>query len=172
MKRILVLNASYEPLQIVSWKKAIRLLIQEKVEVLAEYECVVRSVSLSLRLPSVLRLRQYVKLRPYHYRVKFNRTNIYVRDNHSCQYCGRRFPAALLTYDHVVPVSRGGSKNWENIVTCCIDCNRKKGDHTPEEVGLVLLRRPKAPLGFPARIRYLLHQTQAPESWHSFIFFS
>lgn len=172
MEHTLVLNASYEPLQIVSWKRAIRMLFQEKVEVVAEYDREIRSVSLSIRLPSVLRLLHYVKNKRNYHQVKFTRTNIYARDKYQCQYCGGRFLVSELTYDHVIPVARGGGKSWENIVTSCIPCNRWKGDRTPEEAGLSLLRQPKAPVGFPHKIQFLLYQKKAPESWHSYIFWN
>jgi 5-methylcytosine-specific restriction endonuclease McrA len=169
----LILNATYEPIQIVSWKRAIRMLFQEKVEVVAEYEDrVIRSISVTIRVPSVLRLLQYVNVKHYHHQVKFTRANIYARDQHRCQYCGRRFQPIDLTYDHVIPVARGGRKTWENIVTCCRECNRKKGDHLPEEVGLRLLRAPKAPSGFPHKMHFLLSRTKPPDSWKSYIFWN
>lgn len=172
MEHTLVLNASYEPLQIVSWKRAIRMLFQEKVEVVAEYDREIRSVSVSIRLPSVLRLLHYVRVKRSHQQVKFTRSNIYARDKHRCQYCGVRFLSGELTYDHVIPVARGGGKSWENIVTSCIPCNRNKGDRTPEEAGLTLLREPKAPPGFPHKVHFLLYQKKAPESWHNYIFWN
>lgn len=172
MEQILVLNSTYEPLQVISWKRAVRMLFQEKVEVVEEYEREIRSVSLSIRLPSVLRLLCYVKLKRHHHQVRFTRVNLYSRDRYCCQYCGRRFPARQLTYDHVIPVTRGGHKSWENIVTCCIRCNRKKGNLTPEEADLKPLRRPKAPYGFPHRISLLLWESKAPDSWKHYIFWS
>ena len=172
MEQILVLNSTYEPLQVISWKRAVRMLFQEKVEVLEEYEREIRSVYLSLRIPSVLRLLRYVKVKRHHNQVKFTRTNIYSRDGYSCQYCNHKLPASHLTYDHVVPVARGGKKSWENIVTSCVKCNRKKGNRTPEEAGLKLLKRPKAPYGFPHRVNYLLWESRAPESWKDYIFWN
>ena len=82
--------------------------------------------------------------------VPFSRANIYARDDHSCQYCGEVFPTAELTFDHVVPVAQGGRKDWENIVTCCITCNRRKGGRTPAEAGMHLIRVPKRPDKAPA----------------------
>ena len=172
MEHTLVLNATYEPLQVVSWKRAVRMLFQEKAEVVAEYEREIRSVSLTVRLPSVLRLRHYVSIKRIQQQVKFARANIYIRDQYSCQYCGSTFPAEQLTYDHVIPVAGGGLKSWENIVTCCVRCNRLKGNHLPEEVGLRLLRKPKAPSGFPHKIQFLLSRKRTPESWKSYIFWN
>lgn len=170
MEHTLVLNATYEPLRIIPWRRAVRLLLQNKVEVLAEYDLVIRSVSFSLRLPSVLRLNHYVKVKRWHNQVKFTRANLYARDRYRCQYCGRRFSNGELTYDHVIPVSHGGPKTWENIVTCCISCNRRKGDRTPEEAGLKLLQKPKAPSGFPHKLQFYFHQGEAPDSWKNYIF--
>jgi 5-methylcytosine-specific restriction endonuclease McrA len=77
---------------------------------------------------------------------------------------------AKLTYDHVVPVARGGQTSWENIVTSCLACNRRKGNRTPEEAGLRLLKRPLAPLGFPAKVQLVLARVQAPDAWKQYIF--
>ena len=170
MERTLVLNSTYEPLLIVSWKRAIRLLFQDKVEVVAEYERHIHSVSLKMRLPSVLRLQRYVKHHRFHRHVKFTRSNLYARDRYCCQYCGNRRVAQDLTYDHVLPVSKGGEKSWENIVTCCVSCNRRKGSRTPNEAGLRLMKAPQAPAGFPQKVYLVLSQAKAPDSWHSYIF--
>ncbi|MEE2821634.1 MAG: HNH endonuclease [Acidobacteriota bacterium] len=170
MEQVLVLNSTYEPLQVISWQRAVRMLFQQKVEVVEEYDCEIRSVSLSIRLPSVLRLLRYIKVRRNYNQVRFNRTNIYARDRHRCQYCGHKFVPNQLTYDHVIPVARGGKKTWENIVTCCIGCNRKKGNRTPEEAGLKPLKGPKAPYGFPHRLTFFLWKSKAPDNWKSYIF--
>ena len=170
MEHTLVLNATYEPLQVVSWKRAMRMLFQDKVEVVAEYERPIHAISITIQLPSVLRLRQYVKIRRSYNRVRFTRANLYARDGNRCQYCGIQPALDQLTYDHVIPVARGGLKTWENITTCCIDCNRRKGNQSPSEVGLVLLRQPKAPFGFPYKIHLLIRQPNVPESWKDYIF--
>ncbi|MGH9339749.1 MAG: HNH endonuclease [Acidobacteriota bacterium] len=172
MDHTLVLNATYEPLQIVPWKRAMRMLFQEKVEVVAEYDRVIHSVSLSMRLPSVLRLHYYVKVRRSHHQVKFTRANIYARDSYRCQYCGSKPPSHDLTYDHVLPVAQGGQKTWENIITCCVVCNRRKGGQTPEQAGLRLLRQPKAPSAFPHKIHFYLYHGKAPDSWKDYIFWN
>ena len=140
MENVLLLNITYEPLNIINWKKAITLLLLGKVEVLEEYGREIRSMSFTLRLPSVVRLLRMVR-RP-HAPVKFSRQNIYTRDKYSCQYCGTRLPPEELTYDHVVPKSRGGKTVWTNIVTCCMHCNRKKGGRTPAEARMTLIRAP------------------------------
>lgn len=168
MEQTLVLNASYEPLRIVPWQKAVTLLFQEKVEVVEVYEREVRGVSRSLPLPAVLRLRRHVRSRRAFAPVPFTRANVYARDEHRCQYCAQRFSVAGLTFDHVLPVARGGRKDWDNIVTCCVRCNRHKGDQSPEEVGLTLIRRPRRP-----DARMLLNadaqRASAPASWRGYL---
>ncbi len=131
MEQTLLLNATYEPLKVVNWQKAITLLCQGKVEVISVYDREIRAVSFSIKLPSVIRLLRYIKIKRRFDYVPFSRANIYARDNHSCQYCGDAFPTSELTFDHVVPVAQGGRKDWENIVTCCVSCNRRKGGRTP-----------------------------------------
>ena len=133
MEQTLLLNASYEPLKIVHWQKAVTLWCQGKVEIISVYDREVRAVSFSFKLPSVIRLLRYIRIKRRFDYVPFSRANIYARDDHSCQYCGEGFPTSELTFDHVVPVAQGGRKDWENIVTCCVTCNRRKGGRTPGE---------------------------------------
>lgn len=168
MEQTLVLNASFEPLRIVPWQKAVTLLFQEKVEVMEVYDRHVRSISLSLPLPAVLRLRRHVRPRRAFAPVPFTRANVYARDEQRCQYCGQRFSVAELTFDHVLPVARGGHKDWDNIVTCCVRCNRLKGDQAPEEVGLTLIRRPRRP-DARALLSSGLSQACAPPSWRGYL---
>ena len=127
MEQTLLLNATYEPLKVVHWQKAITLWCQGKVEVISVYDREVRSVSFSFKLPSVIRLLRYIKIKRNIDYVPFSRANIYARDDHSCQYCGEVFPTAELTFDHVVPVAQGGRKDWENIVTCCVSVQPPEG---------------------------------------------
>jgi len=139
--RVLVLNASYEPLHVASAKRAITLVQYGVAEVLEESEDVVRSPSTVMRIPSVIRLRRYVR-RPRTHPVPFNRRNVLRRDFYTCQYCGSRHE---LTLDHVTPRSRGGRHAWENVVVACRECNQFKGNRTPEEAGLRLRCSPRAP---------------------------
>jgi 5-methylcytosine-specific restriction endonuclease McrA len=163
MEQTLLLNATYEPLQVVHWQKAITLWFQGKVEIVAEHDREVRSVSFSMRLPSVIRLLRRIRVRRTAEYVPFSRANIYARDKHSCQYCGVRFPSGELTFDHVVPVAQGGRKDWENIVSCCISCNRRKGGRTPDQAGMRLIRAPKRPSKAPA-VRLTFGLRNAPDS--------
>ena len=135
------------------------------------YDREIRAVSISFKLPSVIRLLRYIKIKRRLDYVPFSRANIYARDDHRCQYCGDTFPTAELTFDHVVPVAQGGRKDWDNIVTCCVRCNRSKGGRTPEQADMQLLRVPRRPTSTPAvRITIGLHT--APESWRDFLYWN
>jgi 5-methylcytosine-specific restriction endonuclease McrA len=172
MEQTLLLNATYEPLKVVHWQKAITLWCQGKVEVISVYnDREVRSVSFSFKLPSVIRLLRYIKIKRNINYVPFSRANIYARDDHSCQYCGKVFPTAELTFDHVVPVAQGGRKDWENIVTCCVACNRKKGGRTPAGAGMHLTRVPRRPDKAPA-IRITVGMKNAPEGWRDYFYWN
>lgn len=164
---ILLLNASYAPLGVVSWMRAVCLLFTAKAETVAEQERVVASPSVRLRLPSVLRLVGKVKHRAR--KVRLSRRNLFLRDGHVCQYCGRVLPAAHLTMDHVVPRAAGGPTRWENLVTACIDDNQRKGGRTPDEAGLRLLRSPQVPGWSPAEQIVMLHGPEVPEDWRIFL---
>ncbi|MEX1129748.1 MAG: HNH endonuclease [Vicinamibacterales bacterium] len=172
MEQTLLLNATYEPLKVVHWQKAITLWCQGKVEVISVYnDREVRSVSFSFKLPSVIRLLRYIKIKRNINYVPFSRANIYARDDHSCQYCGKVHPTAELTFDHVVPVAQGGRKDWENIVTCCVACNRKKGGRTPAGAGMHLTRMPRRPDKAPA-IRITVGMKNAPEGWRDYFYWN
>jgi len=172
MEQTLLLNATYEPLKVVHWQKAVTLWCQGKVEVISTYDHrEVRSVSFSFKLPSVIRLLRYIKIKRQIDYVPFSRANIYARDDHTCQYCGRAFATSDLTFDHVVPVAQGGRKDWENIVTCCIPCNRRKGGRTPEQARMHLIRVPKRPDKAPA-IRITIGLRNAPENWRDYFYWN
>ena len=145
MEQTLLLNASYEPLKIVHWQKAITLWCQGKVEVVREYDREIRSVSITFKLPAVIRLLRYVKIKRRFDYVPFSRANIYARDDHQCQYCGKRLPTARLSLDHVTPRSRGGKSTWTNVVAACNPCNTRKGGRMPWEASMKLRRNPAVP---------------------------
>lgn len=140
--RVLILNASFEPLHVCSVKRAVQLLMMEVATRVEDASSVLRTPSRAVPVPSVVRLRRYVR-RPHRQKVAFNRRNLFRRDDHRCQYCGHH--ASDLTLDHVVPRSRGGTTSWENVVACCRGCNARKRDRTPEEAGMTLARHPAAP---------------------------
>ena len=171
MEHTLLLNATYEPLKVVDWRKAITLWCQGKVEVISVYDREVRSVSVSVKLPSVIRLLRYIRIKRHFNLVPFSRANIYARDDHTCQYCGQAFPVDRLTFDHVVPVRYGGRKDWENIVTACARCNRRKGGRTPAEAGMRIIRMPRRPVR-PATVRIAVGRREAPESWRDYLYWN
>jgi 5-methylcytosine-specific restriction endonuclease McrA len=138
---VLVLNQSYEPLNLCRTRRAIVLVFRGKAEVLENSRGEIHSVSQVFQIPSVIRLAYMVR-RPYHQR-KLTKFEVFNRDQYTCQYCGRQ--TRELTLDHVTPRRRGGKHTWENVVSACIPCNRRKGGHTPSEVGMRLLRQPRSP---------------------------
>jgi 5-methylcytosine-specific restriction endonuclease McrA len=144
MDTVIVLNAGYEFLGLVPWKRAMVLCFTGKVEVVKESDRVVRTVSQTFRVPAVIRLLKFIR-QIYRREVPFSRKNILTRDEHVCQYCGREFSAGELTIDHVVPKVQEGANDWTNVVACCRNCNMKKGGRTPRQAGMRLVRRPFKP---------------------------
>lgn len=140
MGRALVLNASYEPLCVVPSRRAVVLVLDDKAEVVHESGEALHSERLTVPVPSVIRLRYYVKV-PFRRRAALNRRAVMVRDGHRCQYCGDR----AESIDHVVPRSRGGAHVWENVVAACHPCNSHKRDRSLVESNMRLRRRPAAP---------------------------
>ncbi len=140
MSQVLVLNASYEPLNITSWRRAMVMMIKGKaVSIEEDSSHLVRQGTL---LPTVIRLRHFVRV-PFR-EAALTRKNILHRDHHCCQYCG--YSGEKLSIDHVVPRSRGGEDCWENVTTACLDCNILKGDRTPSEAKMSLNKRPHKPI--------------------------
>ena len=170
MEHTLLLNATYEPLKVIHWKRAITLLFQGKVEVLEVYNREIHGVSISFRLPSVLRLLKCVRAKDIH-KVKFSRANIFARDSYRCQYCGDRFDIKELTFDHVIPVARGGKKSWENIVTACWRCNNKKSGGTPVESGMQLIKQAVEPKWLP-HVTITIGIRSTPESWRDYLYWN
>ncbi len=145
----LALNASFEPLTVVPARRAVRLVLDGKAEVLErDHARLFRSEHHVIPWPSVIRLVRYVHV-PHRFRRQVTNTFLFARDGYTCQYCGKHRndlrPRQFLTRDHVVPVSRGGANRWENVVTCCSTCNNRKGDRIPAEVGLRLRAQPTEP---------------------------
>ena len=161
-KQVLVLNASYEPLSLVSIRRAVVLLLREKAELVEATQNMVRSTTQAMPVPLVIRLVKYVRLP--HRRVPPTRTAIMLRDAYTCQYCGDTPGRAQLTVDHVVPRSRGGTHDWENLVTACKRCNQRKGSHLPEEAQMLLNRKPFEP-SYVALV--LLSNPTAAARWES-----
>ena len=140
---MLVLNASYEPINVCTVRRAAVLVLKQRAEILEKAEWALHAESLTLPRPVVIRLITYVRIpRDAHSR-KITRRAIFARDQWTCQYCGNGH--ANLTVDHVIPRSKGGSSAWDNIVTCCAPCNRRKGDRLPKVAGMHPMKEPRAP---------------------------
>lgn len=166
--RVLVVNSSYLPIALIDWMRAVCLLFQNKAEVVVAGTHVVRSPSTEFVVPEVLRLR--TSAYPSKRRIRLSRKNVMIRDKHTCQYCGKKLPASQLNLDHVIPRSRGGETKWTNIVACCLEHNARKGNKTPKEAGLRLLRDPLPPnwcLG--QEIVENLASGTIPEAWAGFL---
>ncbi len=169
----LVLNAdyqplSYHPLSVWNWQEAVKAIFLDRVDVVSYYDRVVRAPSFEMRLPSVIALREYV---PRRRRPPFTRFNVFLRDLFTCQYCGRRLPASELTFDHLVPRSRGGHTTWSNIVTACGPCNLRKGARLPQECGMWPRARPHVPtLQELHRNGRVFPPNYLHESWRDFLY--
>ncbi len=189
---VLVLNKLFMAIHIISVRRAFCLLCKDLAEVVhledgqftsydfeswrevSEYRAKhfrqqdddwVRTVSTEIQVPRVIRLLSYERLPKQ--TVKFNRRNIFARDNNQCQYCGKRHATTELSLDHVIPRSQGGQSSWENIVCSCLRCNVKKGGRTPKQAGIALIRKPEKPKRSPL---LSLKMTQSKyESWKTFL---
>ncbi len=159
---------SYFPLSLWSWQEAIKAVFLDRVNIVSEYDRVVRSPTRVMRLPSVIALKDYVQSAR---RPAFTRFNVFLRDRFTCQYCGHPFPTQELTFDHVVPRSRGGRTTWENVVTACSSCNLVKGNRLPHLCGMQPLTRAYQPTTFQLQENgrsfppNFLHQ-----SWRDFLY--
>lgn len=142
MAPALVLNATFEPIAVVSTKRAIVLVLADKAEIVEASDDEWRSAAAAIKVPAVIRLRRYVRV-PYRTRVPLSRQALMRRDGHVCAYCGKR----ASTIDHVVPRSKGGPHTWENVVAACARCNSQKADKTLAQLGWTLPFTPKAPHG-------------------------
>jgi 5-methylcytosine-specific restriction endonuclease McrA len=161
MERALVLNASYEPLSVVSGRRAIVLVLAEKADLVQATGHELHSERLVVALPSVIRLRYYVRV-PYRRGVALSRRGVFARDGHRCQYCGRQ----AESLDHIVPRSRGGSHTWDNVVACCRPCNTQKRDRLLEQTSMNLRRRPRP----PRQVTWVAaHVGHVPDAWLEFL---
>jgi 5-methylcytosine-specific restriction endonuclease McrA len=160
---VLLLNSTYEPLNVINIRRAVRLLITEKANSIEYNGREIHYGKGILKVPEVVRLSYYVK-RPIQ-RVKFTKAAVFVRDNYICQYCGLQ--TKELTVDHVIPKVRGGETVWTNIVSACKRCNNKKGDRPLKDSGFKLLRQPREPRFLPY-LRMVRHGHQ--QSWDKYLF--
>lgn len=169
----LVLNAdfrplSYYPLSLLNWQETIKAVFMDRVTILKHYDRYVRSPSQEIRIPSVVALKEYIKPRQ---KPAFTRFNVFLRDNFTCQYSGEKLPVADLTFDHVIPKSRGGKTTWDNIVTASREANSRKGNKLPSQCKMFPLNKPYAPSYFELQEkgkklpRRFLH-----ESWRDYLY--
>ena len=159
---VLVLNLDYQPINVCNVKRAVILLGKGKAELLENGRGEIHTPTITMPVPSVVRLIYLVR-RPF-VRRKLSKKEIFLRDRYICQYCGQQ--TRDLTLDHVIPRRQEGDHTWENIVSACIPCNRRKAGGTPVQAGMTLLRRPKAPYPSPY---YTLHNRTILEEWRKFI---
>lgn len=162
--RVLVLNATYEPLNVCTVRRALVLLLKGKAEVLEAGKGLLRSESMELSKPDVIRLVTYVRVPRDVHRRRITRRAVLARDGWTCQYCGDT--RLKLTVDHVIPKSKGGGSDWENIVTSCAPCNRQKGDRLPREAGMHPRKTPRAP-GPTIFIR--IASPRVPRAWEQYL---
>lgn len=189
---VLVLNKLFMAVHIISVRRAFCLLCKDLAEVVSledgqfatynfetwrevsvyrarhfreEDDDWVRTVNSEIQVPRVIRLLGYEKLPKQ--TIKFNRRNIFARDNNQCQYCGRKYPTAELSLDHVVPRSQGGQSTWDNIVCACVDCNVRKGGRTPKQAHMSLIRKPEKPKRSPLLNLKMTHRKY--QSWRTFL---
>lgn len=139
--KVLLLNATYEGISFVSFRKAMKLYFKDKVEILSYWNDFISWSSGKMRIPAVIRLKYYVRWIPR--RIRLNRQGIFRRDRHMCQYCGTK--QGPFTIDHIIPVSQNGVSTWTNCTTSCFLCNNRKGNRTPEQANMVLLSKPYVP---------------------------
>ena len=171
----LLLNADFQPfsmfpLSTIPWQDAIKAVFSDRVSVVAEYDVDIHSATQTWRLPSVVALRDYIKRDAA---PTFSRYNVYLRDEFTCQYCGKPFEARHLTFDHVIPRAAGGVSSWTNVVAACGPCNHRKGSKLVHEAHMNLLKKPVAPTAWDLNGRgRKLPRTHAAlhESWRDYLY--
>jgi 5-methylcytosine-specific restriction endonuclease McrA len=161
MRSALVLNATYEPLSVVPARRAACLVLAEKADVVEDDGTLMRAAQISLPTPVVIRLRYVVKV-PYHRRTALSRRAVFARDDHRCQYCGD----VADSIDHIMPRSRGGQHEWDNVAAACRPCNLTKRDRTPDEAGMRLARPARVPLELAW---VAISVPRVPEAWKPYL---
>jgi 5-methylcytosine-specific restriction endonuclease McrA len=161
---VLVLNASFEPVNVCTVRRATVLVLKARAEIVEHGEWALHSENLTFPRPLVIRLVSYVRIPRDAHRRKITRRAVFARDRWSCQYCG--VERGSLTVDHVIPRSKGGLSTWENIVTCCAPCNRRKGDRLPKQANMHPRRRPRAP---SATIFVHVAEPKIPAVWEQYL---
>jgi|ERR1700722_7088503 len=159
MKKVLLLNNTYEVLSFISERKAIKLVCKDKVDIVATWPDVqIRFGGKTVNFPSILRLRYYVRKK--YSQLSFSRKAVFKRDRFTCQYCSKLLKSGQVTVDHVIPKSIGGQSSFTNCVTACYSCNNRKGSRTPEGASMELINKPVAPAGY-------MHYISENDHWHA-----
>ena len=162
-RSVLVLNQSYEPIQVCTVRRAIVLVFRGRAEVIESHDARVRSISVQFPVPSVVRLALYIRVPPK--QLALSKRNVLRRDGHQCQYCGTT--RGRMTVDHVTPKTQGGRDSWDNLVCACVRCNNLKGDRSPDQVGLSMLRKPR----LPNNVTFIRRFVGVPdERWRPYLF--
>ena len=164
---VLVLNATYEPINVTAVRRALVLILKGVATAEEDDGAFIHAARVAIRIPSVIRLLEFRRI-PYQTRA-LSRKNLLLRDRYTCQFCGRTLPAHELTLDHVIPRSRGGRTDWDNLVACCHKCNNLKGDRLPEEAGLKLLRPPR-PFTLHTSRQIMRMMGRSDERWRKYLF--
>ena len=164
--RVLILDSTYRPLGLISWKKAVALAWLDKADILEEYNEVLRSPSFEMNMPAVIRLNTYTRAKEP--RLRFSKRNLYTRDKGTCQYCGKKISYDSSTYDHVVPRCKGGKTGWDNIVIACSKCNEIKDNKTPAQAGMTDVR-PRAPTHWQLMKLMIEQMKSAPKQWDFYL---
>ena len=165
---VLVLNASYEPINVCAARRALVLLLKGVASIEEQGAGSVHSSRHTVRVPSVIRLLDYRRI-PHQTRA-LSRKNILLRDRYTCQYCHKTLPSGELTLDHVMPRSRSGDSSWENLVACCIVCNNRKGSRTPEEAGMKLARAPR-PFSLHTSRHLMRLLARSDDQWRKYLLY-
>ena len=167
-KPVLVLNASYEPINICGARRALVLVLKGIARTEEEHGLTLHAQRSLIAMPSVIRLLEYRRI-PHQTRA-LSRKNILLRDRNTCQYCGEVFAPGELTLDHVVPRSRGGNSTWENLVACCHPCNNRKGSRTPDEANMKLSRAPR-PFSLHTSRHLMRLLGKSDDQWRKYLFY-
>jgi 5-methylcytosine-specific restriction endonuclease McrA len=165
---VLVLNASYEPINVCAARRAIVLVLKGVAMTEEVNGHILHSARVTIRIPSVIRLLEYRRI-PHQTRA-LSRKNILLRDRNTCQYCGTVLASSELTLDHVIPRSRGGASTWENLVACCHVCNRKKGNRLQSEAGMKLMREPRA-FNLHTSRHIMRMMGHSDDKWRKYLFY-
>jgi len=166
----LVLSSAYQPMTHVKWQSAISMWFAGRVEIVSVYEDrFIKTVDEVLNVPSIVRfVGKVLKRFKFNRAVKFSRENVFIRDEGKCQYCSKQLTRQNFTLDHIIPVSQGGKKVWQNIVTCCKSCNQRKGNKSVKQAGMRLQNKPIIPKELIVG-RENIFSTNTPEEWKDYL---